>query len=787
MGTAMSTPPEEPAGAPTSFADQAAADGKVAVAEIAKGAAMGGATGALKGAATAALKTETGRKGLAAAVGIPVGIIVVGCMVVGSLLGGSPGQIKVGMDMSHAYQANTVALKQSEDLAALKVLQDVADRRGVRWEVLAAIWQRESKKSVDKGVGPLGIDMAQVKNGEITPAKAAKLEDAADFIAQKLNAASASTLYKLPNHDLDAGLAVISQEAGKEPTREEMPGEDAKKLRQDVKDQYIAALKLLPLKGNPDISETIFDLGQAWASGKEGPNDAGSVCGVASGGDVTLGGKTSADLNDTQLKHAQEIINQVAARKLGKDAAVIALITAYQESKFRMYWNVKVPGSQALTSEKDAVGSDGYSVGLFQQQVNGNMYSWGTVSDAMNPQKSTDMFLDRLLKIPGWESMDKGQAAQRVQVSAFPDAYAGHVAMATQLVNDLKPTNGGLSDPGETVTVTPASTGTASNPRNLKVGTNPAVTPNIKAVETAAISKFADKLLAIGDYRNDGEHGQGRAADLMIADYNSSTGVANGDSIAQFYIDNQAVFNVEYLIFNDRIWLGKTEGWKKYSGSYGHMYDDNWNDTTLHKDHVHVTTGTDPGTGGEYTYKSPDGSSSVCGGTTGVGTGSAGTGDDYPYKDGAIDVPDPWNLLTRECVSFVAWRINQQMGWKEGAGEYPFTMAKMGMAGQGNAVNWKEGLARKGYVTDKNPTPGSIAWWGANVNYGAVRTGDAGHVGIVLGVNPDGKVRIEQYNFDPYKYSVMTVTVDQVTGFIHVADTDKASAPAAGETHPGER
>jgi surface antigen len=763
-----------------------AADGKVAALEIAKGAAVGGAAGALKGAATAALKTETGRKGLAVAILAPIALLAVTCMVIGSILGGSTADVKASMDIAHAYQANTVALKQSEDKATLRSLQSAADPAGIRWELLAAIWQRAAKKSVDKGVGPLGIDMAQVKNGEITAADAVKLDHAAAFMARKLSAASTTTVYKLPNHDLDAGLGLISQEAGKEPTREDMPGEEAKKLRQDVKDQYIAALKLLPLKGNPDIAEQIFVLAQAWASGKEGPNDAESVCTADSGGDVTIGGTTKAALNDTQIKHAQEIINQVSARKLNKDAAIIALITAYQESKFRMYWNIKVPGSMALTSEKDAIGQDGYSVGLFQQQVNGTMYSWGTAADAMSPQKSTDMFLDRLLKIPGWESMDKGQAAQKVQVSAFPDAYIAHIALATQLVNDLKPTNGGFSDTEEPITVTPASTGTASNPRGLKVGTNPIVTPNIKAVETAAIKKFADKLLAIGDYRNDGEHGEGRAADLMVADYASATGIANGNAIAQFYIDNKAVFNIEYLIFNDRIWLGPSLGWKKYSGNYGHMYDGNWNDTTLHKDHVHVTTGTDAGTGGEYAYTSPDGSSSVCGGTTGIGTGSAGTGDDYPYKDGAIDVPDPWNLLTRECVSFVAWRMNQQMGWKEGA-EYPFSMAKMGMAGQGNAVQWKAGLERKGYVTDKNPTPGSIAWWDANVNYGAVRTGSAGHVGVVLGVNPDGKVRIEQYNFDPYKYSVMTVTVEQVTGFIHVADIKAAPAAAATDTHPGER
>lgn len=779
MGETMSTPPEENPDAPSS-GSQMAADGKEAAAAIAKGAITGGAVGALKGAATAAIKTQTGRKGILIAAGTPLAIIVVICTVIGSILGGTPGQVKIALDASHAFQADTVALKQSEDRESLNVLQAVADRTSVRWEVLAAIWQRSTKKSIDKGAGPMGIDMGQVKDGGITAEDAVKLEPAAEYIARKLSEASSDTLYRLPNHDLDAGYAVISYEEGKEPVRLEMPGDEAKKLRQDVFDQYVAAIKQLPIKGNPDIAKQIMDLAAAWAQGKEGPNDAGNVCSAdSSGGDVKLGGTTSADLNDTQLKHVQRIINRVAERGMSEQAAVIALITAYVESKFRMYWNIKVPGSKELTEEKDAVGSDGYSVGLFQQQVNGTMYSWGAVEDAMNPQKSTDMFLDRLMKIPGWDKMLPGDAAQKVQVSAHPGRYQEQVPLAKQLVNDLKPTNGGFSEEEEHA---PEPSGKAGNKFNLKVGSHSALTANTRAVEQAVVDKFSDKVSAMGDYRTDGEHGQGRAVDLMIHNYASPAGVAAGDAISQFFIDNQPVFNVEYLIFNDRIWLGDGQGWKKYSGNFGKMYDGNWNDTTLHKDHVHITTGYDPGTGGEYVYKSPDGNSSICGGNTGIGTGTAGNGDDYPWRDPVTfsSEADPWGLFKRQCVSFVAWRINQQMGWKEGE-EYPFTMAKMGMSGQGNALQWKAGLERRGYITDKNPTPGSIAWWDAYVTAPNLVTGEYGHVGIVRGVNPDGTVKIEQYNAypKPYGYTVVDMDPKFVTGFIHVADIKADTAAAA--------
>lgn len=136
---------------------------------------------------------------------------------------------------------------------------------------------------------------------------------------------------------------------------------------------------------------------------------------------------------------------------------------------------------------------------------------------------------------------------------------------------------------------------------------------------------------------------------------------------------------------------------------------------------------------------------------------------------------DPWSLYKRECVSFVAWRINQQMGWKEGQ-EYPFTPAKMGLALFGNAAEWSGNLRSAGYTTDTNPTPGSIAWWDSNASNSSIQTGSAGHVGIVLSADTAaGTVTIEQYNADPWKYSVMTIPIAHVTGFIHVADLKDGS------------
>lgn len=165
--------------------------------------------------------------------------------------------------------------------------------------------------------------------------------------------------------------------------------------------------------------------------------DRTPVVGPVAVGAAPATGPATAALDSTQRGYAQVIVDEVRARGLPEQAAVNALSTALQESSLRMYWNPKVPGSQALAPDPSAKGTDGYSVGLFQQQVNGSRFSWGTVSDAMDPRASTRMFLDRLTAIDGWQSMPVAAADQAVQRSAYPDAYAKWEPTARQLVAEL--------------------------------------------------------------------------------------------------------------------------------------------------------------------------------------------------------------------------------------------------------------------------------------------------------------------------------------------------------------
>lgn len=114
------------------------------------------------------------------------------------------------------------------------------------------------------------------------------------------------------------------------------------------------------------------------------------------------------------------------------DAAQIGLMTALVESgdPMKMYANNAVP--ESLNYRHDAVGSDYDSVGLFQQRDNG---AWGTVAQRMDPYESAKMFYRELSKFD-WKSMEPGDAAQKVQRSAFPDRYAAKMDRAGQLYGD---------------------------------------------------------------------------------------------------------------------------------------------------------------------------------------------------------------------------------------------------------------------------------------------------------------------------------------------------------------
>jgi hypothetical protein len=135
--------------------------------------------------------------------------------------------------------------------------------------------------------------------------------------------------------------------------------------------------------------------------------------------------------------YARAVIAEGQRRGITPRGIVIALATCLVESGLQMYANSKVP--ESLTLPHDAVGSDGLSVGLFQQQVKdtGNGWWWGDCATCMDPGKSAGLFYGRLAKLNYNGPNTPGSYAQAVQQSAFPDRYDQHMSEAQKIYDRL--------------------------------------------------------------------------------------------------------------------------------------------------------------------------------------------------------------------------------------------------------------------------------------------------------------------------------------------------------------
>lgn len=133
-----------------------------------------------------------------------------------------------------------------------------------------------------------------------------------------------------------------------------------------------------------------------------------------------------------QVSNAGLIVAKGVEMGVPPQGIVTAVATAMQESRLLNYANSTVPASMSIPHQ--AVGNDHDSVGVFQQREAG----WGDVATRMDPSRSAGLFFTALQKIPGWMSMPLTEAAQAVQISAFPDAYAKWQQAASTLVGAFK-------------------------------------------------------------------------------------------------------------------------------------------------------------------------------------------------------------------------------------------------------------------------------------------------------------------------------------------------------------
>ncbi|WP_305788813.1 hypothetical protein [Symbioplanes lichenis] len=137
-----------------------------------------------------------------------------------------------------------------------------------------------------------------------------------------------------------------------------------------------------------------FVVAQSFSGGIKLPL-IGPECTVRADGQVTL--------DTVQMANAATISAVGVRRKMPERAVVIALATALQESK--------------LENLEDG---DRDSLGLFQQRPS---QGWGTPEKIQDPRYAARKFYAALKKVKGWEDMRVTDAAQKVQRSAYPNAY----------------------------------------------------------------------------------------------------------------------------------------------------------------------------------------------------------------------------------------------------------------------------------------------------------------------------------------------------------------------------
>ncbi|MEW1808646.1 C40 family peptidase [Pseudarthrobacter sp. NPDC080039] len=177
------------------------------------------------------------------------------------------------------------------------------------------------------------------------------------------------------------------------------------------------------------------------------PADAASIStgtGTSDGMEVRDGSQVLYELNSRQERVARAYIGVGKQLGVPRSGQIIAIMMAMQESSLRVLANPMVPASMAFPN--DGVGSDHDSIGSAQQRPGAG---WGSVEQLMDAFYNARAFYGGplgpnrgsprgLLDIPGWQAMDKGLAAQAVQVSAFPELYARWEQAATAVVAALE-------------------------------------------------------------------------------------------------------------------------------------------------------------------------------------------------------------------------------------------------------------------------------------------------------------------------------------------------------------
>lgn len=274
-----------------------------------------------------------------------------------------------------------------------------------------------------------------------------------------------------------------------------------------------------------------------------------------------------------QLANARTIVSVGAERRIPVRGQIIALATSMQESGLR-----------------NLAGGDRDSIGLFQQRPS---QGWGKPEQLGDPVYAAGKFYDKLATIRGWQTMPLTEAAQAVQGSALPNAYAKWEDDATALGLQLG------ADPGSAADCSATTAAMADAVTRNPDGSWPDEGCTIRPDPTTGSGCLTPRTLHLvqqataagfpkpGCYRVDdhGEHPQGRACDFMMTSGGEASGAqkARGDAMAAWAVANVDRLGIKYVIWFRRIWT-RSEGWHAYNNPFGGNDPSGW-----HTNHVHIS------------------------------------------------------------------------------------------------------------------------------------------------------------------------------------------------------
>jgi hypothetical protein len=221
----------------------------------------------------------------------------------------------------------------------------------------------------------------------------------------------------------------------------------------------------------------------------------------------------SVVLTATQARNASLISAIAVHRGMPAHAATIALAAALQESKL---YNLR--------------GGDRDSLGLFQQRPS---QGWGTPREILDPVHATNAFYDALAQVPGYASMPVTVAAQRVQRSGYPSAYAVYEPDARALASALT----GFSPAAFACHLTPSSRTTAPAARRAT------------ALRRTLAPAFGTVRVSVAE-----------GSRLEIA----ATSAPQGWSIASYLVGRAPRLGLSHVGYDGRDWaVGSNGGWRR--------------------------------------------------------------------------------------------------------------------------------------------------------------------------------------------------------------------------------